>query len=175
MNSLSGVSSAPAGALKIPSRIPRARHRTIVNCFRALPAAHIGQRKRRDPGPPGIGKPKQIIHLVTSSSEAMNHPRIKSGRQSSGPDPRTSKMRQFDGAGVVSSDLSPQLHDAALSASCVIGFGGGCWSHAQSFTNYKALTASSTCSACPGTRTLRQMRAMVPVLSIRNVERSMPI
>jgi len=116
MNSRSSVSSAPAGALKIPSRIPRparrtkrlqsvflgpatataqrmddpARHRTIINCFRALPAAHIGRQKRqkrRDPGPPRIGKPEEIIHPVTSSSEAMNHPRIKSGRRLSGPDP----------------------------------------------------------------------------------------
>ncbi len=123
-NSRSGVSSAPAGALKILSRITApgpadeavaerlvrpvdsgavgpatataqrmddpARHRTIIN---VLLAAHIGRQKRRDPSLLRIGKPEEIIHLVTSSSEAMNHPRIKSGRRLSGPDPSKQALK----------------------------------------------------------------------------------
>ncbi len=51
-----------------------AQHTTIIN---AVLAAHISRQKRRDPSLLIIGKPEEIIHLVTSSSEAMNHSQIK--------------------------------------------------------------------------------------------------
>ena len=56
-----------------------------------------------------------------------------------------------------------------------IGGGQHLHRHLGQCQGHNARTAANTSSTCPGTLTLRQMRAIFPVPSIRNVARSIPM
>lgn len=51
-----------------------AAHTMLINAFAA---ANIDRQERREPSSLGIGKPKEIRHLVTSSTENLNDFQIK--------------------------------------------------------------------------------------------------
>jgi hypothetical protein len=56
----------------------------IVN---AIHAAHVRRQERLDPFPLRVGKPKEIRHLTTSTSKAVNHNSSAKEIPFMGPDP----------------------------------------------------------------------------------------